>query len=93
MKRWLATVSILCSAGVLAGCEAAGDAASEGSVAPRFEVDPLWPKPLPNHWIIGSTVGVAVDSRDHVWIIHTRSSISDREAKAGVSTPPGEWPA
>ena len=20
-------------------------------VAPRFEVDPFWPKPLPNHWI------------------------------------------
>ena len=21
--------------------------------APMFEVDPLWPKPLPNHWLIG----------------------------------------
>ena len=21
--------------------------------APRFEVDPLWPKPLPNHWVLG----------------------------------------
>ena len=27
--------------------------------APRFEVDPLWPKPLPNHWLLGSTIGVA----------------------------------
>src|SRR5579872_5459818 len=26
--------------------------------APMFEVDPLWPKPLPNHWIIGQTIGV-----------------------------------
>ena len=34
--------------------------------APRFEVDPLWPKPLPNHWILGSTIGVWVDSDDHV---------------------------
>lgn len=90
MRRWLAAASILCSAAALGGCGAAGDAAAEGPVAPRFEVDPLWPKPLPNHWIIGSTVGVAVDSRDHVWIIHTRSSINDREAKAGVSTPAGE---
>src|SRR5437588_3009977 len=24
-------------------------------MAPRFEVDPLWPKPLPNHWVLGST--------------------------------------
>ncbi len=21
--------------------------------APRFEVDPMWPKPLPNHWLLG----------------------------------------
>ncbi len=21
--------------------------------APSFKVDPLWPKPLPNHWILG----------------------------------------
>ena len=28
--------------------------------APRFEVDPLWPKPLPNHWILGQTIGVSV---------------------------------
>ena len=37
---------------------------------PTFEVDPLWPKPLPNNWILGQTIGVAVDSRDHIWIIH-----------------------
>lgn len=80
----------LCLAGVLSGCGPADNATPEGPVAPRFAVDPLWPKPLPNHWIIGSTVGVTVDSRDHVWIIHTRSSLNDREAKAGVLTPPGE---
>ena len=38
--------------------------------APRFEVDPLWPKPLPNHWIMGQTIGVSVDAQDHIWIIH-----------------------
>ncbi|MGD8818066.1 MAG: hypothetical protein PVJ51_12845, partial [Acidobacteriota bacterium] len=39
-------------------------------MAPMFEVDPFWPKPLPNHWILGNTIGVAVDSRDHVYIVH-----------------------
>jgi len=34
--------------------------------APRFEVDPLWPKPLPNHWVLGNTIGVGVDGQDHV---------------------------
>ncbi len=39
--------------------------------APRFEVDPLWPKPLPNHWgDIGATIGVSVDASDHIWIVH-----------------------
>jgi len=42
--------------------------------APRFEVDPLWPKPLPNHWILGSAIGVTVDADDHVWIIHRSSA-------------------
>ena len=32
--------------------------------APRFEVDPAWPKPLPNDWIMGQAAGVAVDAQD-----------------------------
>ena len=46
------------------------DAQSRTVRAPRFEVDPLWPKPLPNHWLLGMTIGVWVDEADHVWIIH-----------------------
>jgi DNA-binding beta-propeller fold protein YncE len=38
--------------------------------APMFEVDPLWPKPLPNHWLLGMTIGLWVDDQDHIWIIH-----------------------
>ena len=44
------------------------------NMAPRFEVDPLWPKPLPNHWVLGSTIGVWVDADDHIWIIHRSSA-------------------
>src|SRR5678809_143175 len=68
----------LAVAGVLVGSIVAlglGQAALRASVssaadAPAFEVDPMWPKPLPNHWILGSTIGVGVDSKDHVFIIH-----------------------
>ena len=35
--------------------------------APYFEVDPFWPKPLPNHWVTGSTIGLSVDDQDNVW--------------------------
>jgi hypothetical protein len=35
-------------------------------MAPRFEVNPLWPKPLPNHWVIGNDIGVSVNAQEHV---------------------------
>ena len=37
---------------------------ASGMQAPMFEVDPMWPKPLPNHWLLGMTIGVSVDSQD-----------------------------
>ncbi len=59
-----------------------------GVEAPMFEVDPFWPKPLPNHWILGSTIGVSVDSRDHVWIIHRQTTFDERtEINAAVDPP------
>ena len=61
--------------------------AQGGSVqAPRFEVDPVWPKPLPNNWLLGSVTGVAVDSRDHVYVIHLTDSFTARtETGAGAA--------
>ena len=50
--------------------------------APRFEVDPLWPKPLPNHWVMGAVIGVAVDGKDNVWILHRESSLEAKEKYA-----------
>lgn len=59
-------------------------------MAPRFEVDPFWPKPLPNNWLIGQAIGVSVDSRDHVWITHRTGSFNDEtEASAGINAPTG----
>ena len=45
-------------------------AASNDVMAPAFLVDPLWPKPRPNHWITGNTSGVDVDDRDHIFTVH-----------------------
>jgi DNA-binding beta-propeller fold protein YncE len=55
--------------------------------APMFEVDPLWPKPLPNHWIIGQTIGVSVDAQDHIWIIHRAGSLENGEVHATTNPP------
>ena len=63
-------------------------AQAKGAVqAPRFEVDPLWPKPLPNHWILGQTIGVSVDAQDHVWIIHRAGSLEPGEVHATTNPP------
>lgn len=45
-------------------------AASNDIMAPHFLVDPYWPKPLPNMWAMGNTIGVEVDDRDHVFVVH-----------------------
>src|SRR5258706_3195658 len=64
--------------------ERTADAQSKTAVqAPRFEVDPLWPKPMPNHWVLGQTIGVWVDTDDHVWIVH-RSSATLADNEKGI---------
>jgi len=57
--------------------------------APRFEVDPLWPKPLPNNWVLGMTIGVAVDAQNHVWIVHRQASVEDNFKAAALNPPFG----
>jgi DNA-binding beta-propeller fold protein YncE len=57
-------------------------------MAPRFEVDPFWPKPLPNGWILGRSIGVGVDARDHVWIVHRNDTGFDEETEIGLASKP-----
>ncbi|MDH4065510.1 MAG: hypothetical protein OEW19_14015, partial [Acidobacteriota bacterium] len=71
---------ILLVAGVAAfGSQGPG---GEGPLAPSFRVDPAWPKPLPNRWLVGSVVGVAVDARDHVWIVHRPGTLQPNETRS-----------
>jgi DNA-binding beta-propeller fold protein YncE len=58
-----------------------------GVQAPTFEVDPFWPKPLPNHWLIGMTIGVSVDAQEHVWIVHRQGSLEPGELHASSNPP------
>jgi sugar lactone lactonase YvrE len=77
----------------LPGTKAVLQGATQGGTvqAPRFEVDPMWPKPMPNHWLLGSATGIAIDSRDHVYVLHLTDSFTARtETGAGTITPTGE---
>jgi DNA-binding beta-propeller fold protein YncE len=85
--------------GTLAGMRATRGIARAGSTvaapaertalvrAPRFEVDPLWPKPLPNHWVMGQAVGVSIDDQDHIFIVHRPASVW-RPTEAGAAAEP-----
>ncbi len=76
-KGWL-----LCAC-IILGAMALPDAQrGPARQVPTFRVDPAWPRPLPNRWIIGAVAGVAVDSRDHVWITHRPSTLQPNETRS-----------
>lgn len=52
-----------------------GKAEAQGVMAPKFEVDPFWPKPMPNHWVFGMSIGVWVDNNDHIWMVHRDNTV------------------
>lgn len=68
------------SAAALCSCLSAG-AIAEGN-APEFEVDPSWPKPLADNWLIGQVGGLAVDRNDNIWILQRARTLTGDEAGA-----------
>src|ERR1700681_916199 len=85
---FLAVLAALGTGSVLLDKRAAVEAAAVQ--APMFEVDPMWPKPLPNHWLLGMTIGVSVDGQDHIWIIHRQGSLERMENYAASNPPASE---
>ena len=57
---------------------------AQATMAPVFEVDPYWPKPLPDNWVTGSTIGLSVDDHDHVWTIHRKFTVEDNFKAADI---------
>jgi hypothetical protein len=56
--------------------------AQGGGQVPTYQVDPFWPKPLPNRWLLGAVAGVHVDARDHVWIVHRPGTLQPNETRS-----------
>ena len=64
------------------------DAAMASSLpTPAYSVDPAWPKPLPNRWILGQVSGIAVDAADHVWVLQRPGSLTEDERSATLKPP------
>ena len=91
-RNLLIGTTLIAATGALAlgscAVEQAAEASSVDGEAPLFEVDPLWPQPLPNHWVLGSAIGVGVDSRDHVFIIHRQTTFEPTNEIGATLDPP-----
>jgi len=72
----------------------AADAAATTAAleAPSYRHDPSWPPPLPNDWVIGVPTSVAVDARDHVWVLH-RPRTAPEEQRDRAAPPVIEFDA
>ncbi len=90
MKRnvLIVVILVLAAAGIYVAQDRLQTASASTAEAPIFEVDPFWPQPLPNHWVLGSVVGVGVDSRDHVFIIHRQAPLNERTEIGAAQDPP-----
>lgn len=51
-----------------------------------FEIDPSWPKPLPERWIIGRTGSICSDAHDHL-VVTNRRDITAEEAETSLQAP------
>ena len=88
MKRvtQLVLATIMAAGGLAAPMPASAEDAKTAAI-PQFQVDALWPKALPNNWILGQVAGITVDRFDRVWIVHRPGSLSPRE-RAAEHNPP-----
>lgn len=92
MKRF-SSVSVVAGTLAVAGAVALTTpgtilSAQGRGAAPAYRVDPLWPMPLPNHWVWGSITGIAVDAQDHLWVTHRGGDSLEANEKGMMLTPP-----
>ena len=58
-----------------------------GQEAPHYKVDAYWPQELPYNWILGQVDGLAVDSEDHIWVLHDPRGVPRDDAGAAQMPP------
>ena len=54
---------------------------------PNYKVDPSWPKPLPNKWIMQGVPDLVVDKNDHIWVMNRPRDIMPDESGAATDPP------
>ena len=62
-----------------AGLAAAGAPVAGQAPAPAYVLDPSFPPELPNGWVMGVPTSVAVDARDHVWVLSRPRTVPEAQ--------------
>jgi DNA-binding beta-propeller fold protein YncE len=92
MNRWrqllIGAIPIVACTAPLAAQASKASAKAAGPQGPTFEVDMLWPKPMANRWILGSVTGLAIDSRDHVFVLTIPDYFTARTEIGSSTNPP-----
>ena len=84
-KRWNdASAVAICVCGFLVLALAP---AARTQNPPIYEVDPTWPKPLPNKWLMQGVPVMVTDKDDHIWVFNRPRDINPDESGA-ATTPP-----
>ena len=81
------TITVVGVSVALFGAAGVRPAATPQTVeVPTFKVDQAWPT-VPENWVLGEVSAVAVDSRDHLWVLHRPHSVTPEQASAGEVPP------
>ena len=84
-KFLLAAAAAVAVVGLGAGPSTFQGAHAQGGgdiMVPKFEADPFWPKPLPNNWRLAMVIGLSMDAKDNVWIVHRPQTLEQKESYA-----------
>jgi len=63
---------------------------SAAQAGPRYQVDPSWPKPLPNKWALATITGIFVDKNDRIWMLHRPRQVATDDSGAYPNPPAAE---
>ena len=76
----LALVIAVAVAAAGGGPDAAEAGQGPAAGVPAYELDPSFPPALPNGWVMGVPTSVAVDARDHVWVLSRPRTVPEEQS-------------
>jgi DNA-binding beta-propeller fold protein YncE len=86
LRSLVITGAVGLSLGVL-HYQADAQSSGESLPAPKYEVDPWWPKTLPGKWVFARASGICIDSKDHVFVVNEGGLIPNTRHTAEVAPP------